>query len=149
MKIILLQEVRKIGRRHEEKIVADGYGRNYLLARKLAILATPENLKKLNAWRARQSGEDKLQIELLERGLSQLTGVVVTIQAKANAEGHLFAGLHRETVVEALQKQKHLALPADTLQLEQPIKTIGDHQIAVKVGEMTGQFILRVEAIET
>ncbi len=148
MKIILLQDVRKIGRRYEEKTVADGYGRNYLLARKLAILATPENLKKLEAWRARQSSEDKLQSELLEKGLSQLTGVVVTVSAKASVEGHLFAGLHREAVVEALRVQKHLALPIEAIQLEHAIKTTGDHQIAVKMGEMSGQFTLRVETTE-
>lgn len=147
MKVILLQDVRKIGRRYEEKTVADGYGRNYLLTRQLAVLATPENLKKLTVWRARQSGEDKLQAELLEKGLAQLTGVVVTVKAKANAEGHLFAGLHREAIAEALQSQKHFALPAEALQLEQAIKTVGDHQITVKMREVSGQFTLRVEAV--
>ena len=152
MQVILLQDVTKIGRRHEIKQVADGYGRNFLLARKLAVLATPEDLQKLEQWKLKSSQENKLQGELLDKALEQLVGQTTIIKAKASPEGHLFAGIHEVDILVALEEQHHLKLPIKAIELEQAIKTVGEHLVVIKgatsAKNKTSHFILQVEAVE-
>lgn len=147
MKVILLQEVPKIGHKHEVKTVADGFGRNFLLARGLAMVATAENLKKLQVIQARQAGENKLREELLQNSLSDLKGVTIKLAVKASPEGHLFAGIHQIEIAAALKKQTQLDLDPTLIQLDKPIKQVGEYDIPIKVGDKTGHFKLVIEAI--
>ena len=147
MQVILLQDVAKIGRRHEVKQVADGYGRNFLLARKLAVLATPENQQKLEQWKLKARVENKLQGELLTKALEQLVGQTTIIKAKASPEGHLFAGIHEAKILAALEEQHHLKLPIEAIELDQAIKTIGEHEIPISIKGKNSSFKLIVEAI--
>lgn len=148
MQVILLKDVAKIGRRHEIKNVADGYGRNFLLARQLAVLASPENRRKLEQWKRQESGQDQLQQGLLDKALTQLAGLSVIIQAKASPEGHLFAGIHQADIVAALSEQHHFQVPASAIELDQAIKTVGEHQLEIKVGQVSGRFMLKIEALK-
>ena len=151
MKVILLQDVAKVGQRYELKSVADGFGRNFLIARKLAVVADKNNLAKLEQWKSQRRTEEKIQQELLDKELARLADLNLVIKAKASPEGHLFAGLHQEDIVKALAAE-NFHLPAKFIELEQPIKTIGEHQIKVKTGSSSakstvGQFKLKVEPL--
>lgn len=149
MKVILLQNVAKVGQRYDLKSVADGYGRNYLIARKLAVVADKNNLAKLEQWKTSQDAEAGVQQELLTKELTRLAETEIVIKAKASPEGHLFAGLHQVDIAKALEAE-NFHLPAKFIELEQPIKSTGEHLIKVKTGASkseAGQFKLRVEAL--
>lgn len=128
MKIILLKDVAKIGRRYETKEVADGFAVNSLIPQRLAIPATPEAVKRVAIELAREAGEKKVQDELITKQLQTLDGTTVTYTGKKNEKGHLFAGLHAKEIAELVHvKPEHIVLA-------KPIKEVGNHIIQIEVG---------------
>lgn len=95
MKIILLKDIAKLGRKYDVKNVSDGYALNLLIPKGAAVAATPDALKRLEAERSKIEGERKVQEELIAKNISGLQDVTLTIVGKANDKGHLFAGLHK------------------------------------------------------
>ncbi len=146
MKIILLKDVPKIGKRYEIKDVSDGYALNLLIPRGQAIAATPDALKRTDTERAKEDGERKLHEELFVKNMKDLEGVTLTVIGKANEKGHLFAGLHREAIAEELLKQTRLEVNPSFIELEHPIKTVGEHIIEVKGAGKSVKFKLIIEA---
>lgn len=145
MKIILLKDVAKVGRIYETKEVADGYARNFLIARGLGLPATPANLRQVNATRARREQGSKLEVEEARQLLEILKNKKIKISARANETGHLFAGLHKAEIAAALVEQTGLAVPASVIQLEQPIKMLGEFTVGIKTPALAGEFKLVVE----
>ncbi|HEY4511665.1 MAG TPA: 50S ribosomal protein L9 [Candidatus Paceibacterota bacterium] len=146
MKVILLKDVPKVGKKYEIKAIADGHALNFLIPRGLAEAATANNLKKLETLKATDATEKKVQADLLAKNLKSLEGVVVEITGKANEKGHLFASIHTDTIVAELMKQKHLSLPTEFIKIAKPIKEIGDHEIPVLINDKKASFILKVTA---
>lgn len=144
MKVILLQDVAKIGHKFDVKEVASGYATNFLIPRKMAEGATPAKLKHLEILREKQALEDKIQTELLAKNLGALKEISIEIKVKANKQGHLFQGLHIEDIVTELREQKRLDIPKDLILLEQPIKATGDFEIPVRLEDKKVTFKLSV-----
>ena len=140
MKVILLKDVAKLGRKFDVKTVSDGHGLNLLIPQKLAIIATPQALKTLEVEKSRMEAEKKIHEELLAQNLKGLSETVLTIAGKANAKGHLFAGIHRDEIAAELQKQSRLQIDPSFVQLEQPIKEVGEHMIEVKAAGKSAKF---------
>lgn len=138
MKIILLKDVQKIGKRYETKEVSDGFAANSLIPRKLAIPATPDAVKRISLEIAREVGEKKVQDALVAKQLSDLKGKTITFAGKTNEKGHLFAGLHAKEIAELVQ------LKADHIVLAKPIKEIGKHPIKVVIGAHSSEFTLEI-----
>ncbi|MFA6554044.1 MAG: 50S ribosomal protein L9 [Candidatus Paceibacterota bacterium] len=134
MKIILLKDVAKLGRRFDTKEVSSGHALNLLIPQGLAIVATPEAVKKNDVERAKAEGERKVHADLLVKNIKDLDGVTLTIVGKANEKGHLFAGIHKEAIVAELQKQTELQIDPSFIELDQPLKTVGEHMIKVNGG---------------
>ncbi|MEK7641544.1 MAG: 50S ribosomal protein L9 [Patescibacteria group bacterium] len=132
MKIILLKDVAKLGKKYETKTVSDGYGINLLIPQGLAIAATPDALKRLETERAKAEGERKVQEELIVKNIEGLKDITVTIIGKANEKGHLFAGLHKEEIAKEIEKQTRLQIAPSFIELEHPLKAVGEHTIEVK-----------------
>jgi large subunit ribosomal protein L9 len=148
MKVILTANVPKVGRQYEVKEVADGFGRNFLLARGQAILATPEALKKLAQERERDAAAAAQSAEEWEKIFKTLATTELKITAKASEQGHLFAGLHAEKLSAELKKQVGLNIPAAYLVLpEGAVKKTGEQPVIVRVGEREASFKLRVERL--
>ncbi len=147
MKVILLKDVSKLGRRYDIKTVSDGHALNLLIPQKLAIAATPSALKQVEVQKAKTEGEKKVHEELMIQKLKGLDGKTLTVKGKANEKGHLFAGLHQDEIAAELQKQTHLQINADAIVLDQAIKEVGEHTIQVKVGDKSAKFTLVVEAL--
>ena len=132
MKIILLQDVKKIGMKGEIKEVSDGHARNFLLPQNLAILATPkaiENFKK-QVEAARQKAEKDLQAT--QNLASRLDGEEVRLKARASKDGKLFGGISAAQIVAALNKKGFIILKNQIVIFE-PIKTIGEHRVSVQL----------------
>lgn len=146
MKIILLKDIAKVGRRYETKDISDGYALNMLIPKGLAIAATSEAVKRISVEKSKEDGERKLHQELLLKNLKELDGVTITMIEKANDKGHLFAGIHKAEIIPEIQKQTRLQVDDSHIMLDKPIKELGDHKIEVAVGDKKVSFILRVQS---
>lgn len=138
MQVILLKDVAKVGRKNEVKNVADGYGRNFLIGRGLAVLATPDSLAKLKAQLSQSKVQMDIQHTLLTKSLEILKDLKINIKAKASAEGHLFAGLKAEDIAAAVKKEAKIDLDPEWLVMDKSIKITGDHTIEIKAGDLSG-----------
>ena len=145
MKVILLKDVAKLGRKYDTKDVSSGHALNLLIPQGLAIVATPEAVKRMEVERAKMEGERKVHEDLLIKNVKDLEGVTLTIVGKANEKGHLFAGLHKEAIVAELQKQTELQIDPSFIVMEQPIKEVGEHVVEVVGGGKSAKFKVVVE----
>jgi large subunit ribosomal protein L9 len=132
MDVILREEVEKLGNRGSIVKVADGYARNYLLPKKLAVLATESNRKiveqEREAW-LRKEAKIKTDAEDLGRLLS---GVTLTFRQKVGENDHLFGSVTAKDIAEALEKQ-NFHLDRRKVLLDEPIKTLGEHKISLRL----------------
>lgn len=145
MKVILLADVPKIGRRFEIKEVANGYAMNALLPKGLAKLATPDAVKAVEADRKRNEAEAALKDELLVKTLESVNGKTVTLKEKVNDQGHLFHGLHEKDVLEAIEKELGVTLNPHVLTLSEPIKEAGEHELTLSHGGSKVKVMLVIE----
>lgn len=134
MKVVLLKDVKKIGRKFEEKEVNDGYARNFLIPQRLAVPAgTPaakQALEQKNQLSAHQNKEEKQT----QDNIAKLSGSTITLTAKANEKGHLFEKITAQKLSAYIQKEKGLEISSDHFEIE-PIKETGSHEIPVSIGE--------------
>ena len=146
MKIILLKDVSKLGQKFDVKDVKSGHALNLLIPRGDAIPATREAMKRLLAQKAQAEGERKVHEDLIAKNIADIDGITVRIIGKANEKGHLFAGIHKPEIVVALKDQTELMIDPSFVQLEHPIKVVGEHMIQVKSGNKSAKFKLIIEA---
>jgi len=144
MKVILLTDIAKIGRKHEVKEVSSGYAQNYLFPRKLAEIASNSKVKNAGILMKRSESEREVQRELLAKNMDALKDIKIVMSGKANEQGHLFQGIHKEEIAEALQKDTKIDVHVDMIELEHPIKSVGDHEITVMAGDNKGTFKLEI-----
>jgi len=147
MKIILLQDVAKVGRKHEIKDAADGFARNFLIGTGKAIVATPANIAKINALKkntiiSAEHGEQNFN-SLVEK----LKDLTITIKAKANPAGHLFAGLHETEIAEKIFKETGIAVDSAWVKTLKPIKELGEQKIKLQKGDRNIEVAISVEKI--
>lgn len=148
MKIILLKDVPKLGRKYETKDVSEGYAVNLLIPRGLAVAATSSALRTLGLEKAREEGERKIHEELLVKNLEGLNGATITISEKANEKGHLFAGIHIPELLKEIEKQTRLQLNAEHVILSRPIKEIGEHFVDLRGAGKSARLKVIIEAIK-
>lgn len=146
MEIILREDVDKLGQRGQVVKVADGYARNYLLPKRLAVLANESNKKiveqERNAW-LRREATFKNEAEDLGRMLS---GVKVTIAQRAGEEGQLFGSVTAKDIADALEQQNY-TIDRRKIQLEENIRQVGEHKVPVRLHrEVTAEVIVNVVA---
>ena len=139
MKVILQQDVRGQGKKGQLVEVSDGYARNFLLPRKLAVSATAENvntMKQQEKARKAQEAAEKAEAEAVSK---KLEGLMVKISAKAGEGGRLFGAVTAKEISEALAAQHGLNIAKTKLVLEDPIKSCGSYSLKCKLGhEVTG-----------
>jgi large subunit ribosomal protein L9 len=143
MKVILLRDVARIGRRYEVKEVPSGHALNFLIPRKLVEPATPENLKRVEAQRKKQETTVVLEAEHFDEALEKLKELKVSITAEANEQGHLFKGVKVEDIARALQSEG-LQVDVRHINLPHPLKAVGPHEIELHSGKKKGTFVLNI-----
>ena len=144
MKVILQQDVRGQGKKGEMIEVAEGYARNYLLPRKLAVPATPDAINTMNVKEAARRKEEAANRAAAVEKAEKLRGKTVKISAKGGAGGKLFGAVTGKEVAEALQTQLGVEVSKQQLVLE-PIKTFGTHSVRAKLGyEVSTAFSVEV-----
>ena len=134
MKVIFQQDVRGQGKKGELKEVSDGYARNFLLPRKLAVEATTDNLNTMRLRekaRAKQMAEEKAAAEAAAK---KLEGIVVKISAKAGAGGKLFGSITSKEISDELQSQFGISIEKNKIVQPEPIKSYGSFSVKCKLG---------------
>ncbi len=148
MKIILLKEVRKVGKKYDVKDVADGFAINMLIPHGDAIVASSENLKKMTALRAKDEMFKKIDEDILNKNLIAIKETVLQISGKTNDKGHLFAGIHKEQIIDELKKQAHIDLLPEFILLEKPLKEVGEHVVSVEAHSKKVSFKVVIKPLE-
>ena len=146
MKVILLQDVKGKGKKGQMLEVSDGYARNFMLPKKIAIEATPDaiNTMRMNdkATQERQARERAEAMELAKR----MKAMTLTVYAKGGGAGRLFGSVTSQEIADALQSQG-ITLDKRKIVIDEPIKNVGTYTIRCKLGyEITGTvYVLVVE----
>jgi large subunit ribosomal protein L9 len=147
VKIILLKDVPKVGRRYEVKEVSDGFALNSLLPKGLAEKATPDKVAKIEAQKARDLADKKIQEELLLKSLEEIKGVTLSFKEKANEKGHLFKGITKEAILDELKRKTKFNVDADSIKLDKPLKEIGSHKVIIEVLGKKAEFEVNIESL--
>lgn len=144
MKVILLQDIKGVGKKYDVKDVSDGHARNFLIPRKMAEYASASAIKKAESIQKTIDAEKEIKESLAKKSVEMLKDVKVSIIKKANDKGHLFEQVHADEISQALKDQVHIDLNPEYLSLEKPIKEIGEHTVFVEVGGNKEKFILHL-----
>lgn len=147
MKVILLQDVKGQGKKGQLIEASDGYARNFLLPRKLAVAATAENLNTMKQQEKAKKAQEAAEKAEAEATAARLKDIVVKITAKAGSGGRLFGAVTSKEISDALKAQHGLDIAKSKLVQEEPIKAFGTYELKCKLGyEVTGT--LRVMVAE-
>ena len=145
MKVILLQDVRGKGKKGQMLEVSDGYARNYMLPRKIAMEATPDavNTMRMNdkATQERQARERAEAMKLAKR----MKAMTLTVYAKGGGAGRLFGSVTSQEIADALQAQG-ITLDKRKIVMDDPIKIVGTYTVRCKLGyEITAQLTVQIQ----
>lgn len=146
MKVILTQDVKGKGKKGQMIEVSDGYARNYMLPRKIAVEATADNVNTMRmndkALADRQAKERAEAMEISKK----MKSLTVIVTAKGGGAGRLFGSVTTQEIADALKAQTGIALDKRKIILDEPIKNVGVYTVKCKLGyEITGQFSAKVE----
>jgi len=131
MRVILLQDIRGIGKKYEVKDIAEGFGTNYLLPRKLVQPATPGNLARLAAAKARLEHDDTEAIKQLTALRDKLASVRLEFPVRTDDTGAVYGSVTKEAILKAMRDHDWLGPERIEIQLEHPLKTLGEHRVPV------------------
>lgn len=134
MKVILTQDVKSQGKKGQLVDVSDGYARNFLLPKKLAVIATAENLNTMKQQEKARKAQEAAEKAEAEDTAKKLKDMTVKIAAKAGEGGRLFGAVTAKEVSEALSAQYGVNIAKTKLVLDEPIKACGGYQIKAKLG---------------
>lgn len=146
MKVILLKDVKGVGRAHEVVALADGHALNYLLPKKLAILATPMAVKEAESRRKQMQDRSALDDALLAQNIASLAEARITLKMKANEKGHLYDAIGEPEIRATAKEQARIDIPEGAIRLEKPLKELGAFDIPVAIGDIFGKFSITIEA---
>ena len=145
MKVILQEDVRGKGKKGQMVEVAEGYARNYLLPRKLALPATTDAINTMKMKEKAKKAEEARQKAEAEAVVEKLKGSQVRMTARAGSNGKLFGSITTQEISDALKEQYGVEIPRQKLVLENPIKAFGNYEVKAKFGfEISGTVYVAV-----
>ena len=139
MKVILQQDVKGQGKKGQLVEVSDGYARNFLMPRKLAVAATAENLNTMKQQDKARKAQEAAEKAEAEAAAKKLEGLMVKLSARAGEGGRLFGAVTAKEISEALSQQHGMNIAKTKIVLDEPTKACGSYQLKCKLGyEVTG-----------
>ena len=145
MKVILQKDIKSLGKKGELKEVSDGYGRNYLLPRGLAVEATADNINAMKMRNKARAAQIEREKQLAREYAEKLGGVIVHVKAKGGEGGRLFGSVTSKEISEALEAQHGIKIEKNQIVQTEPIKQFGSYEIKCKLGyEISGVIHLMV-----
>ncbi len=147
MQVVLLEDVKSLGKKGQVVKVNDGYARNFILPKKLGVEATPQNLNQLKQQKAHEAKVAAEQLAEAQALGAELAKVSVKLAVKVGEGGRLFGAISSKEIVQAAKEQCGLELDKKKIVLPEPIKTLGVHTVPVKLHrDVTAE--LKVEVAE-
>lgn len=134
MQVLLIKDVKGLGKRGEIKEVKDGYGKNFLVGKGFALQATNEVIKKHEASEKRKAQEEADEIEKLKEIEKTLGTLKLVIKRKLGANGSLFGAVTKDEIATELQTQHEIEIDKKTIEIDNPIKNTGIFHLNVKLG---------------
>ena len=125
MKVILLSDIKNVGKKDEILNANDGYARNFLFPKKLAVEATPDNLKKLKDKKDSEAHKKELDKQKAKEVADQINKLELVLKVKAGENGKIFGGITSKEISEELKKQNNIEVDKKKIVLSETIKTLG------------------------
>lgn len=145
MKVILLDNIKGVGKKDEIINASDGYARNFLFQKKLAVEANNENMSKLKAKKQSEQYKKDVNKENAEKIAKKLDDITLTIKVKAGENGKIFGGVTSKEISEELRKQYKIDIDKKKIILNENIKNLGSFDISMKLFEgVTGKLKIKV-----
>lgn len=145
MKVILLDNIKGVGKKDEIINASDGYARNFLFPKKLAVEANNENMSKLKAKKQSEQYKKDVNKENAEKIAKKLDEITLTIKVKAGENGKIFGGVTSKEISEELKKQYKIDIDKKKIMLNENIKNLGSFDISMKLFEgVTGKLKVKV-----
>jgi len=141
MKIILLKDIHKIGRKYDVVDVTDGYAINNLIPKKQAEFATTANVAKYTKLKALDIENKAKKEEEVLANLDSIVSKAYEVKAKANASGHLFASVHKEDIAEIM------GISSEYITLEKSIKEVGEYDVVINIRDISKSVKVNVVTI--
>ncbi len=144
MKLILIKDVKDLGMAGDVITVKSGYGRNYLLPQKYAVMATKDALKKIEAIKADAEKVRNIKLEENKAKLASIAKMALTFNRKADENGNLYGSVSEYDIVEAI-KENGVEINKNNVNIEKHIKEIGDSEVVISFGsELTATVVVSV-----
>lgn len=148
MKVILLENVKSLGKKGDVVDVSDGYARNYVIPKKLGIEATQKNLNELKLKRKHEEKLAAQQLADAKEMAKKLESIQIVVSMKAGENGKAFGSVSSKEIAEQAQKQHGLELDKKKIVLNESIRTFGMHEVPIKLHpEVTGRLYVLVKEV--
>ena len=148
MEVILLQDVKSLGKKGEIVKVSDGYARNFILPKKLGLEANAKTLNDLKLRKAAQAKLEKEQLEAAQALGAKIEGSAVTVRIKTGENGKVFGSVSVKEIAEAMKEQLGLEIDKKKISIANPIRNEGTFSAAVKLHpQVTSELTVKVEGI--
>ncbi len=146
MKVILFQDVPKVGKKYDIKNVKDGFARNFLLARNLAKIADEKTVRQIEIRQKQEVQKKELESKLFSQTITALEGKTIIYEVKAGEKGQLFNKIDGKDVQNILERETKVKLPENLIKLGEVIKKVGEYEIEIDAGEKSIKFKLEIKA---
>ena len=133
MQVVLFEDVKALGKKGDVVKVNDGYARNFIFPKKLGVEATPQNLAKLKQQKAYEAKVAAEQLAAAKDLANVIAAKTVTLKVKGGEGGRLFGAISSKEIAQAAKEQCDLELDKKKIVLPEPIKTLGTHEVPVKL----------------
>ena len=145
MEVVLLEDVKSLGKKGQIVKVNEGYARNFILPRKLGVEANPKNLNDLKLKKANEEKVAAQQLAAAKELGAKLESASVTLSIKAGENGKAFGSVSSKEIAKAIEEQLGLEIDKKKLVLSDPLKTFGTHDVPVKLHrEVTAKLVVKV-----
>ena len=134
MKVLLIKDVKTLGKAGEIKEVADGYGKNFLIGKGLALQATNEVIAKHNAEQKKLALKEEEEIKAAKELAEKINATKLTIRHKAGSNGQLIGSVTNKEISEELEKQFSIMVDKKSIVVDNKLKTIGIYEVSCKLG---------------
>ena len=134
MRVLLVKDVKSLGKAGEVKEVKDGYGQNFLIGKGLAKLATDSVMKQYEAGQRKKARDEADEIEQLKQTKEKLSNITTTISKKLGQNGALFGSITKEDIASALKSEHNIEIDKKHIELKNHIKATGSYNLDLKLG---------------
>ena len=145
MEVILLEDVKSLGKKGERVTVSEGYARNCILKKKLGVEANARNLNDLKLQKANEEKIAKEKLEAAKKLAEEIKEMSLTVKMKSGEGGRTFGSISTKEIAKAAKEQLNLDIDKKKMVLDEPIRTLGTHNIAIRLHkEVTAQLSVKV-----